>query len=548
VTGASWLRRAAVLADRRRWWIVALCIAGQWAFLGHEVRGAVSHNGWLFADGDDGPWYWTTAWAQTTLHVPITAVGAGWPYLLTPLAAIFGPNMADGLPSVVALNVLVLGPASVVGMFLLAERIGGRLFAVWTAVLWTLMPLLAISLYSSTHRTYITDFFLPTGTGLNALADYPSTVFAIFCAYLVLRALDSNSLRDGLLCGVLLGFLALMKPANGPLPLAAVVVLAVMFRFRALAGTVVAAVPAAFALWIWKGLGTGTVPVLAGGGGSGGGASTVANNVHKYVNIDFQHLAQNLHDLREVFWSLRLLEFLLVAGAVGLIARARWKGIFVVGWFVAFALIKGTVSYSNVYDASLYRFLLPAWPAWTLIVAGVVFCWPVGTAVRARQRALDLARAGASRVVDRRIVAGAALVLALGPLLVIVADSPAKPGAIIDENYTGAPVPVADFGIHVHQTGAHSVRFTWNAIGTKRAATTYVIFKDATNGCGPMDPVHPLCRFKMQFIGSTHSTEFVDAQAVTRRFYRVGLAIGATIQVDYQSFLLMSKPVAFAPR
>ena len=61
-------------------------------------------------------------------------------------------------------------------------------------------------------------------------------------------------------------------------------------------------------------------------------------------------------------------------------------------------------------------------------------------------------------------------------------------------------------------------------------------------------PALRLCRFKMQFIGSTHRTEFVDSQAVTRRLYRVGLAEGSVIQVDYQSFLLMSKPVAFAPK
>jgi hypothetical protein len=52
----------------------------------------------------------------------------------------------------------------------------------------------------------------------------------------------------------------------------------------------------------------------------------------------------------------------------------------------------------------------------------------------------------------------------------------------------------------------------------------------------------------MQYIGSTHGTSFVDSQTVTRRLYRIGLAEGSVIQVDYQSFLLMSKPVAFAPR
>ena len=57
--------------------------------------------------------------------MPTTAVGLGWPYLLTPLAAIFGPDMANGLPAVIALNVVVLAPAAVIGMYLLGERIAG---------------------------------------------------------------------------------------------------------------------------------------------------------------------------------------------------------------------------------------------------------------------------------------------------------------------------------------------------------------------------------------------------------------------------------------
>lgn len=554
VTTAAWLRRAAAIAERRRWWIVGLCILGQWAFLWYEVHGAVNHNGWLFADGDDGPWYWTTAWAQTSLHVPYTAVGAGWPYLLTPVAWIFGPNMANGVPAVILLNVLVLGPASAAGMFLLGERIAGRLFGVWVTVLWTLMPLLAIALYTSNHRTYLVDFFLPTGTGLNTLSDYPSMVCAIFCAYLILRAIDSNSLRDGTLAGILLGFLVLLKPANGPLPLVAVIALAVTFRFRALAGMIAAAVPAAVALAIWKKTGTGNVPLFAAGGGGsrlaaggggtleaagGGGTPAVVHDAHKYLNIDFHHLIQNTHELREVFWSLRLLEFLLLAGSIGLVGRARWKGAFVVGWFVTFGLIKGTVSYSNVYDTSLYRLLLPAWPAWTLIVAGIVFCWPLS------HRGAPVS---SSRVADWRLVAGAAVVLSLGPLLLVLADSPAKPGAIIDENYVGAPIPVVDFGVAARQTGPHSVRFSWHSMASKHATTTYAIFKGSNDGCGVLDPVHPLCRFKMQVIGSTDKTGFVDTQAEARRLYRVGLVEGSAVQVDNPSLLLMSKPISFAPR
>lgn len=541
-TVTAWLSHSASFAVRKRWWIVGLCIVGQWAFLWHAN---IHHNGWIFQNGDDGPWYWTSAWAQASLHVPITAVGPGWPIILTPLAAVFGPDMANGLPAVIGLNVLLLAPASVIGMYLVAERIAGRLFGVWTAVLWTLMPPLAVGLYTASSRHVIVDSFLPTAMGLNALSDYPSMVLAVFCAYMVLRSIDSNSIRDGVLCGLLLGFLVLIKPANGPLPLAAVVALGVTFRFRALLGTTVAALPAAVALSIWKKTGTGQVPVFSGGGGGGGGGapSAVATNTHKYLNIDFHHLSVNVHALGQTFWSVRLLEFLLLAGGLGLIARARWKGAFIVAWFVAFALIKGTVSYANVYDTSLFRFLLPAWPAWTLIVAGVVLCWPLGATRRTQRRELSTADPELARAPSPRVLVGVAAVLSLMPLLLIIAVSPAPRGTIIQENLTGAPIPAVDFGLRSQRTGPHTIRLTWVSKNTPRADTSYAIFKGADDGCDYPSSELPVCRFRMQLVGTAHNTSFVDSQAVTRRLYRVGLVAGSTVQVDNPSLLLMSKPL-----
>ncbi|HEV8462315.1 MAG TPA: glycosyltransferase family 39 protein [Gaiellaceae bacterium] len=535
--GDAWARVAS-FAVRRRWWFVGAAIVVQWAFLGWAVDARINHNGWLFADGDDGPWYWTTAWAQTSLHVPYTAIGAGWPYLLTPLAAIFGPNMADGLPAVIALNLLILGPLSVVCMYLVGDRLAGRLFGVWSALVWALLPTSALALYGTSHRTFLIDFFLPTGTGLNVLSDYPSMVCAIVCAYLVLRAVDSGRLEDGALAGIMLGFLVLMKPANGPLPIAAVILLGVTRRFRALIATVVAAIPAAIALSRWKELGHGSIPALSGGGGGAGGA--VSHNAHTYLNIDFHKLIVNAHELREVFWSLRMLEFILVAGSIALIARTRWKGAFVVGWFLGFALVKGTAPYAGVYDTSVYRFLLPAWPAWALIVAGVVFLWP-----GSRRTPLEIAP---PRPVSRWVVGAVALVFMLGPLIVIVGDSPAKPGAIVDENYVGAPLPVVDFGVETTRVGPHTVRFTWNSKRTSHAATAYAVFKDATDGCTIIDPSHPLCRFRMTLIGVTLKRTFTDTQAVTPRYYRIGLVKGSDVQVDNPSMLLMSKPVHVDPR
>ena len=539
------LTRAGRTLVERRWYAVGALVLVQWLVLWHEALHRVQHNGWLYQNGDDGPWYWTSAWTLSSLHLPYTSVGPGWPLVLSPFAAIFGPVMTDGLPAVIALNMLVLAPAAVVGMYLLGERIAGRVFGLWAAALWVVLPVVGVALHRATHRETIVDFFLPTGRGFNALSDFPSAVCAIYAGWLVLRAYDSDRLLDGALAGLVVGYLVLLKPANGPLAAAAVLLLLVTWRLRALAATCVAAVPAAIALAIWKKSGTGSVPALSGGGGGGGkkgGGSTpaVVDNAHRYINIDFHHLAANAHALREIFWSLRVLEFLLVAGTVGLLLRARWRGAFVVAWFALFGLIKGSAPYSNVYDTSLYRFLLPAWPAWVLIVGGVVFCWPTGAAARVRAAAETRARAAATVPVRRELVAGAAVLLAAVPLCTIAAASPAAPGKVVDQNYVGSPVAAVDFGLKDTRTDDHTIRLTWRP-RTTHASTTYVVFKAGDQGC--VFATRTLCRFKMQYIGQTRTPAFVDDQATSHRFYRIGLAIGTRAQRDNPALLLVSTPL-----
>ncbi len=549
----AWAARIATLLERRRWWVVGVCVVVQWAFVAFEALLRVAHNGWLFQSGDDGSWYWTTAWLLGSLQLPNAAVGLGWPYILSPFAAIFGPNMANGAPAVIALNLLVLAPASVIGMYLVAERLAGRLFGVWAAILWSIGPALALALYTPRTRPTVIDSFLPTGVGLNMLSDYPSLVCALFGAYLLLRALDRNTLLDGALCGFVLGFLVLLKPANGPLPLVGVAVLAVLFRFRALAGTLAAMLPGVIALTVWKRKGVGSVPLLTAdphhtSGGVPNAPSGPVSGTHRYLNIDWHHIGVNVHALGQVFWSVRLLEFLLLAGAVGLVVRSRLRGALIVGWFVGFALIKGGVAYAGVYDTSLYRFLLPAWPAWILIVASVVFCWPSGPERRARQRVADERRAATSGPTARGVLIAAGVVLAAGPLVFAAAASPVGPDVVAQMNYTGAPVAVRDFGLQAKRTGPHELTVTWKPVHTGRARTWYQLFKARTDGCVYLASGAKDCLLRMPVNASTRLTSFVDRQATGRIVYRVGLASGRRIDPNTSSYLLLSKPLVATVR
>jgi hypothetical protein len=558
------LERARAHAIRRRWWILAALIVAAWLFAGREALYGSAHNGWIFQDGDDGPWYWTSAWTLASLHVPPTVVGLGWPYLLTPIAAIAGPNMANGLPAVIALNLVVLTPAAVIGMYLLGERIAGRLFGLWTAFLWVIMPGLALLLYRPKTRPSVIDSFIPTATGLNTLSDFPSMVCAIFGAYLLFRALDCNDVQSGVLCGFVLGFLVLLKPANGPLLVAGVLVLVLTRRFRALISAGLAVIPALVALTVWKRTGNGVIPILPPtGGGSGtsarGGHSTQPSShidvlyhratagIHRYLNFDWHHLGVNLHDLREVFWSLRLLEFVLVAGSIALVGRSRAKGALVVLWFLGFGLVKATNNLSSVPSTSLYRYLLPAWPAWVLLAASLPFLWPRGVAARARTRAAESARVAATRHLPRAAMAIIAIALAVGPLVMAIAAAPIAKGAVAQEGAVG-PVPVVDFGLVARRTGANGIVLTWRPIRTARARYVYRVFRDATGGCTYSGIGAPVCAFSSPAIADTRDPTYHDPSARGPEVYRVALVAGWSLEQARSNALLLSRPISVPAR
>ncbi len=104
------LGRLDVLTARIRPWMVLgpLVLLG-WAVMAWVGHVAV-HNGWLYTDGGDGTWYYTTGWELAHARLPIGAIGYGYPLALAPLIAIGGANMLAGLPYVVAFNAVVLAP------------------------------------------------------------------------------------------------------------------------------------------------------------------------------------------------------------------------------------------------------------------------------------------------------------------------------------------------------------------------------------------------------------------------------------------------------
>jgi hypothetical protein len=558
--------RLAAFAQRRHWWILAAYVVIYWAFVAIIAFFTSPHNGWIYQNGDDAGWYWTSAWTLSSLHLPFTAVGLGWPYVMSPLAAIFGANMANGLPAVVILNIVVLAPAAILGMYLIGERIAGRLFGLWASALWVVLPAVGVLLYSGHARWVVTHSFLPTALGLNALSDYPSEVCAIFAAYLVLRTVDTGDVRDGALTGVVLGFLLLLKPSNAPLVVMAAAFLLATRTLRPLVAAAAGIVPSLIALAAWKQRGRGLLfaPATSGPPTSSGPVSPktghtnlfghVGDAAHrlldapgKYLSFDWHHLGQNVQALQEVFWSVRMLEFLLVAGVIALLVRGRSRGLFIVAWFLAIALAKGTSSFASVFDTSLYRYLLPAWPAWVLIVASVVFLWPRGAKSRARppERALVALWPSPRR---RALLVAAGLVLGIMPIALALGAT-RTPMETIAQVSAGSLVPIVDFGLTAKRTGPQMVRLTWRGVKTGEARAVYRVFSGPNNGCVVTTDGTPRCYFHMPNMSLTNSPTIEFNAPLGRMFYRVALAAGWRFDPNSESdLLLLSRPVTITVR
>ena len=304
------------IAAHQPWSILGPLLAVQWlASLGLAL--SVHHNGWLFYQGGDQTYYWTDAHLLTKWTLPVAPVGYGWPYLLMPSALILGANVLSGLPSVVLLNTLVLLPVALLCVYGIGTRIAGRIFGYWTALLWVVIPYAAIPMFDHRYHQKYVELTLPQQSGLGILADFPSMVFLLVTAFLVVRAIDTRDWRDAALAGIVLSFAIGIKPSNTLFLGAAVLCLLLARRWLQLGTLLAAMVPGVLLLALWKERGLGQLPAFASLGGDQGRPATLAAELplesltspfSKYVDLNWGQLHKNIDGIREFFWAVRSLD------------------------------------------------------------------------------------------------------------------------------------------------------------------------------------------------------------------------------------------------
>jgi hypothetical protein len=536
--------------------VLAVFVAVQWLSV-VALALTARHNGWVFYQGGDQLWYYTTGWLFAHGHVGQSQIGYLWSFLLAPIARVAGPNVANAYPAVILLDVLVLVPATTLALWGIAERIAGRVFAYWAAALWIALPFLGVEYANVGYHQRWTELFLPQALGLTAMADLPTTAAATVAAYFAARAIfdERPATTDALAAGLAAGAAVAIKPSTALFLLGPLLALAAARRFRLLVVGGAGLAPALLALLVWKWRGLGYLPFMHStydtvrlAAGAAVTPLAVSLNVGRYFNLDWHHLSLELDNVQEYFWSVRLVEWVVFAGAIGLARRSLRAALLVGGWFAAFVVVKGTYDPGSLVDASLLRHMLPSAPAFALLVAAVPLLLPRLPAL-ARPRTEP--GGGPSPRTRAVLLAAGALATAVVPLAAIAAMP--RPPDEREVTLAGeTPIPNStDIGLRAVVSGG-KVRLSWRPEHPAGGAVFYRILRtragtDSDFTC--YDQVNPICTLRFREVGVTRAGGFVDAPPRGGRWtYRVGIAANWLNDPGYGDVYALSGPAtAVAP-
>jgi hypothetical protein len=540
--GHAWRR----IPLREPWRLLVPLIAVHWiAVVVFTTR--VHHNGWLFYQGGDQIWYWTTGWMLGHGWISEPVVSQGWPLALLPFTLVGGPGYLGGLPGALLLQTLVLAPIALWCVYELGARVGGRLVGYASATLWTLTPFIAVPLFIHRYHDRYVDQFLPLPLGLTAMADYAGIVCLLASALFAVRAMQNHDPGTAALAGLTAGFAGLIKPSNLIYVAAPLVFFLAARRWRELLVVGATIAPALATLTLWKYRGYGYLPAFASGEvHSALGTDTLTTPIHRYVNINWHNLSTNLDGLREFFWSVRVLEWIPFAGAVAVARRSVPLALFLSTWFWAFLILKGSADQSTVDSGSFFRFVLPAMPAFMLLAAALPLLLPKYGPELARR----LPVAGPARV-GRRTLIAAAVLLGVVPMVAAAAVQPLKgPDHVLQHMEIAVPVDRSiDLTANIR---GRTVSLDWHRPRTTGSAVFYKLFRSPaatdficfSSGSGGADA----CTLVSVELRTTRRTEALDRPGPGTWTYRVGTAANWVNDSDLGDVFLFSKPVTVTIR
>jgi hypothetical protein len=509
--------RLAALSPSR---VLGALVVAQWILvLGLAL--VVRHAGWIYYQGGDQLWYYTIGWSLVHGHFPQPGVGYLWAVVLAPIAAVTGPNIANAYPAIIVVQFLFLLPVALLALYGIAVRIGGRLFGYWTASLWIVVPLVAIKYTDAGYHLRFTEALLPQGFGLTAMGDFPSMVATIVSCYFCARIIagephrTTNAVASGLAAGAAFA----IKPATALFLAGPLLGLLVARRYRPTGWFALALVPAAVALAFVKWRGFGYVPLFHAAPGvhlaaGSGPAVLAADPLQHYLHFDWHTFLTQLDQVREHFWSVRVVEWLVVAGLIALFVKSRPFGALVLGWFFPIVLLKAGSGRADFEGGSLLRVLMPAYPAFVLMIAALPFLVP-GLARRWTNHPGPSTRPLLSARIRTNALVAAVLGTAVVPMAAWAIAKPIRSGppviraAILQQ----PPIPLGvDIGLRAQRTGKR-VTLTWRAQRPAGGPVFYTIFRQAPGtslySCNPGSAAQ-YCALTLTNLGTTRATTWSD--------------------------------------
>lgn len=537
----GWEKAQAASAAVRPLYVLSGLVLAQWlAVLALAVT--VKHNGWLYYAGGDQLWHYSGAFVLAHGHLPPAFVGYGWSVALLPVAWLAGPNLVSALPVVVLANTLILLPLALLCVYGIAARIAGRLFGYFTAALWIGLPYLGILFVEPGYHQKYTELTLPQLVGLTSAPDFPAMIGLVVAAYFCLRAAGSQGWQAPVAAGLATGYSIAIKPSNSIFLITPLLFFLVV-RPRALVFFAASLAPALITLALWKYRGLGELAAapsetirLAGGAGD------LLHRIHSPKLNSWAHFRQVLAALREHFWVARVMEWLPIAGCIGLLARSRSAFLLVGVWFIAFLLAKGTYIPASVEDASFFRILMPAFPAYLLLAAAVVLLVP---GVRAEPARWVSAFSGRGLILA---LAGAAVVFAVLPLGIIAAIPRLHDGGRSVLRVGDSMLPVSKAIAPHAVTRGGAAYLSWRPTPTDRSSFFYRVMRAAGANAGISCADTPGaaaddCRLFMDSSGVTRRTSFVDHPGRGTWTYRIGASSNWLNDSNLGDVYLISEPV-----
>jgi hypothetical protein len=533
--------------------VLAAFVVVQWLAV-LAIALVVRHAGWIYYQGGDQLWYYTLGWLLGHDQLTQTQVGYGWSAMISPIARIAGPNLVSALPAIVLLNVLVLFPVALLSLYGIAARIGGRLFGYWALVLWIALPFIGILYTNPGYHQRYTELTLPQSFGLTAMSDFATMVAALASVYFLVKALLSErpQLLDGVAAGVAAGAAIAIKPATSIFLVGPVLAFAYSRRFAIVGAMLAGVAPAVVTLAVWKLRGLGHLPLFSSSAphhaaGLAAAAPVGGLNFGKYWHLlNWPHFLNNLDLIREHFWSNRLIEWLVLAGLIALGRRSITLALLVGGWFFTFVIVKGSYGSASIEDASLFRILMPAFPAFVLLIASLPLLLPHAPGKLRAWRPAFRERGPRTRW---SLVGLAIFVSAVLP---IAAFAAAKTRGGLDPAIIGGtkmPIPVnVDLGLSA-SVHADRVTLAWHAGKPFGGPVFYRIWRGRTDGLAcPPAPGARSCNLVLPEIGTTHEGRFVDHAPRGTWVYRVAVAANWLNDAQYGDAYLVSRPVTITVR